>query len=281
MAERLPSWFLAHGAPLHALGEQPVRRFWAGLPHRLPRPPRALLCLSAHWQAARPTLAGQVAAPRIQHDFHGFPPALYQIRWPLQGEPKTAAWLATRLRDCLEVLDEDPAHPLDHGVWVPLASAWPAPPFPVYQLAMPDHEDPHAHWTLGQRLAPLRDEGVLIVGSGGLVHNLRRLDGQAPRGQAAPWAADFMQALEAAIAAGDRASLCEPWCLPHGREAVPSLEHYLPLLVTLGAAEGEPVTPLYRDWEYGSLALHSYAAGEASADGDQHGGTKDSPTEPT
>ena len=264
MSTRLPAWFLAHGAPLHLLGDSPVRRFWRRLPQILPYRPRAILCQSAHWLEQAPTLSGLAPSAGIQHDFHGFPEALYRFRWALHDDPETDRWLSGRLAGLLPGLRIDPDRPLDHGVWVPLIEAWPGPDFPVYQLSLCTGKDARRQlkqaWTLGRQLAPLRDEGVLIIGRGGLVHNLRRLDWQARRGEPPAWAAAFMQAVKTAIAQRDFAALCDPWQLPYGRNCVLTVEHYLPLLVVLGTVGDEPVLPLYEDWEYGSLALHSYAA---------------------
>jgi len=261
MSERMPAWFLAHGAPLHMLGDQPVRQFWRQLPERLLQPPRALLCLSAHWLTRDSALAGNVPQPNIQYDFQGFPEQLYRIEWPLQGDSKTALWLESRLASLLSTLQPQPERPIDYCVWVPLIHGWPAPAFPVYQLSICPQQGALWHLELGRLLAPLRDEGVLIVGSGGIVHNLARLDWQAARGASEPWAADFMEVVERAIQRQDYAALCDPWSLPHGRDAVPTLEHYLPLLVTLGCSLNEAPMPLYRDWEYGNLAMHSYRVG--------------------
>ena len=260
MTERMPAWFLAHGSPLHLLGDQPVRLFWQQLPQGLQRQPRAILCLSAHWLTRAPYLAGDVATPQIQYDFYGFPEALYHIQWPLEGEPATAKWLKSLLQGLLPELEVFPDRPIDHGVWVPLLSAWPKPGFPIYQLSLCPERGTRWHLELGRRLAPLRAEGVLIIGSGGIVHNLARIDWQAKCGDPSPWAATFMQAIEAAIVQGDFEALCDPRSLPHGRDCVPTIEHYLPLLVVLGTCtDGKQVRPLYKDWEYGSLALHSYA----------------------
>jgi len=266
MSERMPAWFLAHGAPLHLLADSPVRRFWQHLPDNLSRQPRAIVCLSAHWLTPAPTLSGLAPNPGIQYDFYGFPEALYRIRWALHDDPDIDRWLSEQLADRLPGLQIDSGHPLDHGTWVPLINAWPHPDFPVYQLSLCPERGANWHLELGRRLAPLRDEGVLIIGSGGLVHNLGRIDWHAQRGKPAAWAAAFMQAVETAIAERDFETLCDPWSLPHGRDCVPTIEHYLPLLVVLGTAGDEPVIPLYTDWEYGSLALHSYAVSRPDAD---------------
>ncbi len=254
----MPTWFLAHGAPSHLL-DQRVRGLWTRLPATLPRAPRALLAISAHWRHPRPAVS---RARELQYDFYGFPKSLYRQRWPLPrpDDDPTAQALIRRLHALLEPLEETD-RPLDHGVWVPLKAAWPRPPFPVLQLSLPASDDPHVHWELGRQLAPLRREGVLLVASGGLVHNLARLRLDAPPTPVEPWAEAFMNALEAALMSGRTAALHHPHRLPHGALAVPTWEHYLPLLVALGAAHGEPVRPLLRAWDFGHLALHSYACG--------------------
>ncbi len=259
MSERLPAWFLAHGAPIHLLGKQPVRRFWQHLPDNLPSQPRAILCLSAHWLTSVPTLSGNIASPEIQCDFHGFPDELYRIQWPLQGNAVTAEWLESRLRDCLGEIEKEPERPFDHGVWVPLINSWPEPKIPIYQLSLCPELGALWHLDLGKKLSILRNEGVLIIGSGGIVHNLARIDWQASRGQSSPWAADFLQAVESSIKHHDFHALCNPWSLPHGRNCVPTIEHYLPLLVALGTGINEHIIRLYDDWEYGCLSLHSYS----------------------
>ena len=196
----------------------------------------------------------------LLYDFYGFPEPLYEIEWPEQEDPATSLWLLDRLRALkVEVLEDN--RPKDHGLWVPLMTAWPQPDFPVYQLSLSLAQGLDSHWELGQRLQALRDEGVLIIGSGGITHNLRVLDWQAPAESAAPWATAFVDAVEQAIAANDREALCNPWQFPHGKQCHPTIEHYAPLLVTLGAAAGEPVQTLHRSWMYGNFALNAYCAG--------------------
>ena len=261
-SDRMPVWFLAHGAPSHLLGEQPVREFWQSLPEKLTRQPRAVLCLSAHWLTEVPSFAGDVPSPQIQYDFAGFPDELYQIQWPLKGNPETAKWLKSSLKNLLPELEVKETHPFDHGVWVPLMTAWPEPDFPVYQLSLCPQQGTKWHIDLGKQLAVLRDKGVLIIGSGGIVHNLSKINWQAPRGNSTDWAADFMQAVKVAMLKHDYAALSEPWSLPYGKKCVPTIEHYLPLLIMLGACLNEEIIPLYEDWEYGSLNLHSYTSSE-------------------
>jgi 4,5-DOPA dioxygenase extradiol len=244
--------------------ENATTRFWQGLPGLLPEKPRALLCVSAHWDAPQWRISGTTleagGKSSIQHDFYGFPKALYEISWEQHTDDVTSAWLLKRLHEsAVSVVEEN--RPLDHGVWVPLKTAWPAPDFPLYQLSMSLEQGLDSHWALGQRLQLLRDEGVLIIGSGGITHNLRALNWKAAEDSAVPWAADFVGAVEAAIALNDREALCNPWQFPHGKECHPTVEHYAPLLVALGAAGGEAVHNFHRSWRYGSFALHAYGAG--------------------
>jgi 4,5-DOPA dioxygenase extradiol len=254
-----PVLFLSHGPPTFALADNPTTRHWAALPERLPAPPKAVLCISAHWDTPMPRIAGGAAHPPIQHDFYGFPPELYHVTWSPKGSGDWAERIADVCGEEPDGLLADPDRPLDHGVWVPLRAAWPKPPMPVLQISLSTRKGGPWHLDLGRRLAPLREEGVLIVASGGIVHNLSRLSPGAPDDTAAPWARQFTDAFEAALAKSDEALLTDPWRLPHGQQAHPTLEHYYPLLVALGAAGEEPLVPIHRAWTLATLALHSYA----------------------
>lgn len=257
---RQPAIYLSHGAPAFMLEENATTLFWQSLPVLLPATPRAILCVSAHWDAPQLRISGTLGKTAIQHDFHGFPKALYDITWDEHENREISAWLLRRLRELQVEVAED-SRPKDHGVWVPLKTAWPEPDFPVYQLSLNLAQGLDSHWNLGQKLQVLRDEGVLIIGSGGITHNLRALDWNAADESAVPWAAAFVEAVEQAIARNDRAALCKPWQLPYGRECHPTVEHYAPLLVVAGAGDGESVKVLHRSWRYGTFALNAYGAG--------------------
>ena len=257
---RQPTIFLSPGAPTIITEDNATTRFWQSLPGALPAPPRAVLCISAHWDAPQISISGTQGKTGIQHDFYGFPKQLYDIRWNEHEDKATAAWLLRRLQQLdVEVIEENRA--MDHGVWVPLKTLWPEPEFPVYQISLSLSQGLDSHWALGQKLSALRDEGVLIIGSGGITHNLRALDWHAADESTASWAAAFVEAVEKAIAGKDREALCKPWQLPNGKESHPTVEHYAPLLVVMGAAGNEPVTALHRAWMYGNFALHAYGAG--------------------
>ncbi len=256
----MPTLFLSHGAPTIMLEENSTTDFWRSLPGLLPAKPRALLCVSAHWDMPQYSISGTQGPAGIQHDFYGFPQALYDIKWRENEDKDTAAWMLKRLGE-LKVDVVEAKRPLDHGVWVPLKTAWPLPDFPVYQLSLSLSLGLEHLWETAQRLQDLRDEGVLFVGSGGITHNLSALDWQAVEGEAVPWASAFVAAVDEAIAAHNREKLCKPWQLPYGKECHPTLEHYAPLLFTLGAANGEQISVLHRAWMYGTFALHAYGTG--------------------
>lgn len=257
---RQPTLFLSHGAPTFIMEENAATRFWQSLPTRLPEQPRAVLCISAHWDAPQFRISGTLGATGIQHDFYGFPAPLYDITWREHEDKNTATWMLQRLHELGVEVAED-TRPMDHGVWVPLKTLWPEPGFPVYQLSLSLAQSLDSHWALGQKLSALRDEGVLIIGSGGITHNLRELDWHAAEESAAPWAATFVEAVEGAIKNNKREALCQPWQFSYGKESHPTVEHYAPLLVVLGAAENEPVSALHRSWMFETFALHAYGAG--------------------
>ena len=215
-----PVWFLSHGSPTFLTEPNRTTAFWTRLAPLVAPEVRAVLCISAHWDAPAPRLAGAVPHPAIQHDFYGFSPALYAQSWPAQGDAALGRWLReTLVAQGIPVLAEE--RPFDHGVWLPFKYIWPAAPLPVFQLSLCVREGGPWHLALGEALAPLRQAGVLIVGSGGITHNLGEIHWHAPEGQAASWAVEFMTALEQTLEAGDREALCHPWTLPHGRRAIP------------------------------------------------------------
>ena len=154
---RQPALFLSHGAPTFMLEENATTRFRQSLPALLPDKPRALLCISAHWDAPQLRISGTLGKSGLQHDFYGFSKELYDLSWDEHEDAGMAAWMLQRLRELkVEVLED--VRPLDHGVWVPLKTAWPAPDFPVYQLSLSLAQGMQSHWELGQRLSALRDE---------------------------------------------------------------------------------------------------------------------------
>lgn len=252
----LPSLFVSHGAPTLALADSPTGRFLDALGPALPRP-RAVVVASAHMNAPRPVLNASLA-PVTLHDFGGFPRELYALRYPAPGAPALAARAAALLRDAGFDAATDATAPIDHGVWVPLRRMYPAADIPVVALSVSPARDAAWHYALGATLAPLRAEGVLVIGSGGFVHNLGALDWQAGDQPTAPWASGFADWMERHVVAGDAAA-AQAWRTqaPQSLSAHPTPEHLLPLFVAWGAAGGRGQR-LHAAWELGTMALHAF-----------------------
>lgn len=256
---RLPALFLSHGSPMLAVEDSAAGRFLDGLGAQLPRP-RAIVVASAHFEAERPSV-GAAPQPQTVHDFGGFPPQLYRIRYPAPGAPELAETIAARLTDAGLSPRVCSHHWLDHGVWVPLLRSYPQADIPVVPLSVNPHADAAHHFAVGRALAPLRDEGVLVIGSGGFVHNLRDLDWSRRDAPMPGWASDFAAWMCARLEAHDLAALLD-WekRAPSARKAHPTVEHLMPLFVALGAGGDAPRTrSLHRSHEFGSLALDAFA----------------------
>jgi 4,5-DOPA dioxygenase extradiol len=256
----LPTVFISHGSPMHALEAGASGKAWAALGARLPRP-RALLIASAHWEAEQPTLGG-AERPATIHDFYGFPQPLYEIRYAAAGAPA----IAERARALLAAggLDAgiDAERGLDHGAWSPLLYAYPRADVPVLQVSIQSALGPRHHLALGAALAPLAREGVLIVGSGHLTHNLRELRSVRDTGvgRAEPYVAEFQGWVRQCIETHDYDRLADYRKLsPAGVRAHPTEEHFLPLFVTLGAAgEKARADRFVEHVEGGVLAMDAY-----------------------
>jgi 4,5-DOPA dioxygenase extradiol len=264
MAEALPVLFVSHGAPTLVMEEIPARDFMAGLASRLPRP-SAILSVSAHWLAPVPTVS-RAERPETIHDFYGFPDALYRLNYPAPGAPALAGRVVTLLGEAGMAAVADPAHGLDHGAWNPLLLIYPEADIPTAQLSLIAGAGPAAHVALGRALAPLRAEGVLILASGGAVHNLGQF--RVDRRRPAEWATSFEDWLARSVAAGDVAGLTAYRDRPDGRLAHPTDEHLLPLFVALGAAAGDPGQALHRSFAHGSLSMASFAWTASGPQGD-------------
>lgn len=256
----LPVFFLAHGSPMLALEGGAWGQALLHLGRSLPKPRAVLLC-SAHWETPGSFRVSSGDPPGILHDFGGFPDALWELDYPAPGSPETALKVATLLRQAGLKGTLDAQRPLDHGAWVPLRYLAPEAQIPVIQLSLPCPRTPELLIAAGRALAPLREEGVLILGSGGIVHNLRALDWQGDSGPQ-PWASAFQSWVGACLASGDLARLTTWRQAPGALESVPTSEHLDPLFLVLGAADG-PWASMYEGWQLGSLSLASYRSLEA------------------
>jgi 4,5-DOPA dioxygenase extradiol len=253
-----PAAFLAHGAPTSALGgdahAEALRQF--GEAHRAAE---AILIVSAHWHKPLPlAITSWETAPLI-YDFAGFPQELYKIQYPVHGDAALAAQIDLHLHASGLPSMLDPGRGLDHGAWVPLSLAWPDADRPVIALSLP-FAGPRDLFAIGQALRPLRRDGVLIVGSGGIVHNLRRVDMRSKDAPPEPWAVAFDRWVAERIDAADYDALFDYRTRdPHAAQAVPTTEHLDPLFITLGAAfEEERPQSIYAGFHYGSISMRSF-----------------------
>ena len=255
-AGRLPVLFLGHGSPINAIEDNPWSRAFRALAAGLPRP-RAVLCVSAHWFVPA-TLVAADPRPDTIHDFSGFPPELEAVRYPAPGDPALAHRVVELLGAPRAATAGDRG--LDHGAWSVLLHLFPAADVPVVQLSVHQRLAPEVHLALGRALAPLRDEGVLVLGSGNVVHNLgyamrawRAGDDSTPA-----WATSFDATVARAAAARDGDALARALESEEGRRSHPTPDHYLPLLYAVGAAGGAgavrfPIT----GFDLGSLSMRA------------------------
>lgn len=252
ISERLPTIFFGHGSPNIAMKQNATTRAWRGLIEAMPRP-RAVLCISAHWMSRGIGVTGQAAPPTI-HDFGGFPREMHEFLYPAPGD----AWLARRVAELLapDRVTATDQWGFDHGCWTVLMKALPDADVPVVQLSLDATRTAAQHFELGRRLRPLRDEGVFIMGSGNIVHNLGRLvrqDGVPPH----DYAVTFSRAIKNAIVANDPQAVIdfEKFGASAAR-SVPTPDHFWPLLYVLGARHDDDVASFAPDYiEYGSIDM--------------------------
>lgn len=231
MLKPMPAIFFGHGSPMNALADNAFTRQWAEIGNSLPRP-KAILCISAHWYVPFTGVTAMDKPPTI-HDFGGFPKELFEFEYPAPGDPK----LAERVRELLSPVEVglDNQWGLDHGTWSVLCHVFPDADIPVVQLSIDKTKPPRFHYELAKRLAPLRDEGVLIIGNGNIVHNLRFFSPAANSDSPFDWAVRFNDQVRRAIAGGNDESLINYESFGQdARISVPTPEHYLPLLYVLG-----------------------------------------------
>jgi 4,5-DOPA dioxygenase extradiol len=235
----LPSLYISHGSPMTALHPGLTGERLAELATLLPRP-RAIVMASAHWLSRQPQVGG-AARPETIHDFGGFPEALYRLQYPAPGLPALAAEVARLLEEAKLPATINPERGLDHGAWVPLRLLYPDADIPVVPITIQPALGPAHQYAVGQALASLRDEGVLVIGSGSITHNLHDLGAGYSDAKQAPYVRPFIEWLEAKLVAGDIDALLDYRRQAPGAErAHPTDEHLLPLFVALGAAGPAP-----------------------------------------
>jgi 4,5-DOPA dioxygenase extradiol len=256
---RLPSLFVSHGAPTFAIEPGLAGPKLTALGQALPRP-RAVLVVSPHWMTPGPRVS-LVARPQTIHDFGGFAPALYDISYPVDGHPQLAQRALALLGDTGWAPQPDERRGLDHGAWVPLRHLYPAADVPAFQVSLPSRLDGDSAWAFGAALAPLAGEGVLIVGSGSLTHNLGEF--RTGPGPDEGFAAEFAAWVRDAVVRGDSARLRQTLELaPRAKRAHPTTEHFWPLLVAAGAAAAAlPATVIDGGITHSVLAMDSILFG--------------------
>jgi 4,5-DOPA dioxygenase extradiol len=256
---RLPAFFFGHGNPMHAIGDNEYTKAWVEIGRSIPRP-EAVVAVSAHWYPPA-TMVTAMESPRTIHDFGGFPEELFAVEYPAPGSPSLARRLGELLRPTGVALDD--RWGLDHGTWAVLRHVYPDADVPIVQLSIDETQPARVHYELGRRLAPLRDEGVLVVGSGNLVHNLHTYAWGRHVQEPYDWAVRFETRARELMLRHDHEPLIEYERL--GRDAMlsaPTPDHYLPLLYVLGSRrEGEDVSFPVEGIDGGSISMLTVRVG--------------------
>jgi 4,5-DOPA dioxygenase extradiol len=256
---RMPAVFLGHGNPMNALLQNPYTERWSQLGRDLPRP-KAILCVSAHWFVSGSAVTVSTA-PRTIHDFGGFPRELYEVQYPAPGDPQ----LARRVQELLAPIPvhQDNRWGFDHGTWSVLCHVYPKANVPIVQLSIDETQPAAFHYEIGQRLAPLREEGILIVGSGNLVHNLHTYAWGRHRVDPYDWAVRFERDVRGLLQAGEHQPLVQYGSL--GQDAllsIPTPDHYLPLLYVTGTrVRGDDLVFPVEGVDGGSISMLSVKVG--------------------
>ena len=255
---KMPALFVGHGNPMNAIRQNAFRANWSALGRRLQRP-KSILCISAHWET-RGAYVTATSTPETIHDFYGFPKPLFDLRYPAPGDPALAGRVAELIAS--ERVRLDPGRGLDHGAWSVLVAMYPAADVPVVQLSIDTRMPGRHHYALARQLAPLRDEGVLVMGSGNIVHNLGLVDFR----NTAPldWAVAADAKLRGLIADRRHDELAIYAEEPEARLPVPTPEHYLPLLYVIALQQADETAEFFNVAVAGPASMTSVLIGAAA-----------------
>ena len=255
----IPTVFVSHGAPDLSLNPSPARTFLSQLGNKLGKP-KAILLVSAHWGTHSP-MTSEVKQPQTLKDFRGFSPKLNSIQYPALGAPELARKTAKLLEDAGIACGTSLNRGLDHGAWSPLMLMYPNADIPVTQLSIQPHKTPDYHFAIGKTLAPLREEGILILASGSATHNLGEFGKYSFDASPPHWVEEFSQWLSTTLQQGDIKTLLDYRQLaPHAKQNHPTEEHLLPLFVAMGAGENSAnIVELHSSYVYGVISMASYA----------------------
>lgn len=257
--ERMPVLFIGHGSPMNAIDSNDYTRTLTALGKNLPVP-KAILVISAHWMTEG-TWVTEMPKPKTIHDFYGFPQELFDVQYPAPGSPETAK-LIQNITSNPKVHGDKEQWGLDHGTWSVLRHLYPKANIPVMQLSIDMSQPPEYHVQLGQQISKLRDQGVLILGSGNLVHNLRQIRWEA-NAQPFEWAVEFDEWLKEKLLDRDFKSVLNDFhATTAGKLSVPSMDHYYPLHYILGAADkNDPLKFEFEELQNGSISMRSFRLG--------------------
>jgi 4,5-DOPA dioxygenase extradiol len=256
-SNRLPVLFIGHGSPMNAIDDNNYTRMLKALGEKLPRP-KAVLCVSAHWMTEG-TWITHIKNPKTIHDFYGFPEALFQVQYPAPSDPDLAKSIQAQIPDPKINLDSE-MWGFDHGTWSVLRHLYPKADIPVLQLSLYMEQPPDYHFKIGEQLRKLREQGVLIIGSGNIVHNLRKISWD-PHAQAFDWALEFDQWVKEKLEARDFKALIEKsTSFEAGKLSIPTNDHWYPIYYILGASDSQDKLHFeFEEMQNASISMRSFS----------------------
>lgn len=258
--QRMPTLFIGHGSPMNALANNTFTQALERIGNQLPRPD-AILCVSAHWMTQGGTAVTKMENPPTIHDFYGFPKELFEVQYPAPGKPEIADLVQSTVT-AQSIFSDTEQWGLDHGTWSVLRHMYPSADIPVLQLSIDMTKTPEQHFNLGQELSSLRDKGVMIIGSGNIVHNLRKIQWD-PQAKPFDWALEYDAWIKKNLEERNFKALHQKFLNSEaGKLSNPTLDHYLPMLYVLGAGKNEPtLTTEYEEIQNSSISMRTFRFG--------------------